>query len=198
MSDTTLYWDCDASTAADPSRGLIRARDLTSGRSFTVAAGDIQLGDVSGDLVMWTQSQGKLASDQLTVVKDLASGRTWRLRLCPKGCQTNGCSLSRRTLVWDVERDDGGVFVDRIEALDLDSGARRVVAQGKVFLAAAHGGRIVWTVNGGGLAMESAGGGPLRSLPAGLRFNEDPVVSPTMIAGEVDVPAHVEIMRLAP
>ena len=24
LSDTTLYWDCDASTAADPSRGLIR------------------------------------------------------------------------------------------------------------------------------------------------------------------------------
>jgi hypothetical protein len=198
LSGTTLYWECDTSTAADLSRGLIRARDLASGRGFTVATGDIQLGDVCGDLVMWTQSQGMQASAQLTVVKDLISGRTWRLRLCPKDCQTNGCSLSRRTLVWDVERDDDGTFVDRIEALDLDSGARRVVAQGKVFLDTAHGGRIVWTVKSGGLAVESAAGGPIRFLPAGLRFNEDPAVSATMIAGEVDVPAHVEIMKLAP
>ena len=108
LSGPTLFWDCDTSTATDPSRGQIRARDLATGRGFTVADGDIQLGDVSGDLVMWSQSQGKPASDQLTVVKDLASGRTWRLRLCPKGCQTNACSLSGRTLVWDVERDIGG------------------------------------------------------------------------------------------
>ncbi len=198
LRGSTLYWDCDTSTAADLSRGQIRARDLASGRGFTVAAGDIQLGDVSGDLVMWTRSQGTLAGDQLTVVKDLVSGRAWRLRLCPKGCQMNDCSLSGRTLVWDVERDDDGIFFDRIEALDLDSGTRRVVAQGRVWLSSARDGHIVWSGRRGAFFIEDAAGGAIRSLPADLRFDEGPVVSGSMIAGGVDVPAHVEVMRLAP
>ena len=200
LSGPTLFWDCDTSTATDPSRGQIRARDLATGRGFTVADGDIQLGDVSGDLVMWSQSQGKPASDQLTVVRDLASGRTWRLRLCPKGCQTNVCSLSGRTLVWDVVRDMGATtgFVDRIEALDLDTGTRRVVAQGRVWLSTARDGHIVWSGKAGAFFMERATGGTARPLPVARRFNDTPVVSTTMLAGEVDTPAHVEVMRIAP
>jgi hypothetical protein len=213
LSHTTLYWGSgDYSNAIDPSRVAIYARDLVSGRTRIVVAGDVQLVDASGDLVVWIETHGKLASDQLTVVKDISSGRTWRLHLCPKHYEMGACSLSGGTLVWEVVHLKFGSLARafaRIEAFDLNSGTRRVVDEGpKVWAVAARDGHILWSntlrnPGDGHFFLQSAKGGAVLPLPAAMRFTgEFPVISASMIAGELDQgadgAAQVEISRLGP
>ena len=186
LGDATLYWDRAAESASDPSRELIVGRDLTDGHSFTLAAGDVLLGDACGDLVSWTQSQGKRPDQQLTVVRDIVTARTWRLHLCPRGWQLDGWSLAGRSLVWEIEHDDAAsVANQRIETLNLDSGTRRLVAQGKqIGQFSAGGDQIVWSV-GDRLLLQSMGGGPVRALSSGSHFDDVPAISATTIAGEI-------------
>jgi hypothetical protein len=153
---------------------VIHARDLASGRTLTVVAGDVLLREAAGDLVMWTQAFGKKASDTRTVVEDLDSGRLWRLRLTAGLTDVWGCRLAGHCVVWltVVRRAGTNAVSMRIDALDLTSGKRRVVAKGpKVFGLAVSDGRILWAnrsrPESGPLFMQAAEGGPIVSLKIG-------------------------------
>lgn len=203
LAHTVLFWQSHETTAAASYVPLIRARDLVSGRSFTIGAGDVQLVDAAGALVVWFEAHGKSDSRQVTVVEDVVSGHTWRLRLCPRKDDLAGCSLCGRTLVWQLvphSTKPAPVRYAWIEALDLDSGARRTVAQGPhVWLVAARDGRVLW-LNGASCTIESASGADARPLPAAERYTaEPPVISAAMIAGELGShPLQIEVRRIAP
>ncbi len=200
LSGSLLFWEGDRPQDADAKHVVIHGLDLASGRGFPVATGSIRLGDACGDLVMWTQDDGNSARDQLTWVKDLSSSRLWRLRLCTgKGYETDGCLLTGRALVWQLDRDSTvtSASFTRIEELDLDSGVRRVVAQGnKVWGLSAGGGQVVWSGPSRAPLAENVVGGPAVPLPVGRNFNGDlPVISDSAIAWIVD--NTVETARLS-
>jgi len=204
LDGSTLFWDQSMPTPSDPDWTVISSRDLVSGRSARVASGDVLLEQAGGGLVMWTQVHGKGNDDPFTVVADLATGRLWRLALCPKGWQEWGCYLSGRVVVWQVERDPTGsrLGTSLIEALDLDSDARRRVAEGKApDMLVAGGGRIFWSC-GSRSYVQAATGGAVHALP-GLRINEGPpALSADMVAGGVGDAAGgsaaIDVVRLAP
>lgn len=200
-----LYWQSHTNSA--PNVQLIKARDLASGRSLVLAAGKVQLIDASADLVVWTEARGRKGSFELTVVKDIVSGRTWRLRLCPENCDMDSPVLSGRTLVWQLvpqQSDSSSPPLVSIDALDLDSRVRRVVAKGPtVRKLAARDGRILWTRQGQYFVQDTIGG-KVQALNLAWRLTGYlPVISTTMVAGELGLTkdggaSGVSVVRTTP
>lgn len=84
-------------------------------------------------------------------------------------------------MIWLLVRA-AGTPTPRTEALDLDGGLRRVVAQGKVWSFCVNGSRVLWPTSAG-LLMEDATGGLAVRVLAGQDFSDDsPVSSGSAIA----------------
>ena len=205
LGGDTLYWTSDRSTATHPDDEQLWACDLTDGHRSVIAQGPVLLAGASGSLVMWTLSLGKSARDQVTVVRDMATGRTWRLRLCPKGCQVDQTVLSGRSVVWQVERDlSGGGFVNgAIDVLDLDSGTRRAVTTGKdPWFVGAGGGHVVWQAKGGTTFMEDVEGRNVVALREAREMSGSLLLSEHTIAfdgGQTNGgSAWVQVSRIVP
>jgi hypothetical protein len=206
LSHTVLCWDTADPTATDPNHMVIRARDLASGRTLTVAAGDVHLQDIAGDLVMWTQTFTKKARDTL-VVKDLTSGRMWRLMLADRRKMFD-YYLTGHSVVWASLAHGAALTAvpARIEALDLRSGRRRVVVEGpKVFGLAVSGGHILWMDRSQqgrvSVFMQVAEGGPVVPLKIlGDDFSTLPVINGDTLAWTNDQgagePSEVVVMRM--
>jgi hypothetical protein len=184
LSGSLLYWEGDSPQDTNGNHTVIHGVDLASGRAFAVASGAVELVDASGNLVMWTRYVSKKAGE-VTVVKDLTSGRLWRLQLRPRGFILDGCRLTGRALVWQLDRPNTQLH-SRIEELNLDSGVRRCVAQGRVWGLSVAEGRLVWSGRSGVPLMEDTNGGPVVALPVGRDWDDLPVISGSQVAWEYD------------
>lgn len=206
LSHTVLCWATDETTALDPNRMAIHVRELAGGRSVTVVAGDVVLRDIAGDLVMWTQAFGTRAGDSQTVVKDLVTGRVWRLKLADPEDLLD-CRLAGHCVVWAKEVRLAGSTAPStcVYALDLRNGTRRLVAEGRFLQPAVSDGWILWTnTTRPGRAQvfkQAADGGAVVSpeIPSD-DFSTMPVASGTTLAWTHDKtedrPSEVVIARM--
>jgi hypothetical protein len=194
LSGDTLFWEGDVVPDPTGSRRVIHGLDLAGGRRFVVASGVVSLLAAGDGLAMWS-TEDKTAKTTLTMVKDLDTGRLWRLRLCTRpGYVADLRLLTGRTVVWQDDRSSGDMRDSVIETLDLDSGRHRVVAKAKgdVDLLCAGGGRLAWMARGGRVLLQNAGGGACVAAP------DLGAISDTTMAWETgDNGDHVETARLA-